>query len=230
MELEKNTFLALIEYLKNHGYPDSSFAVEYNFGKFRVDLAVIDSDTNNPIQIYEIKSEKNQKIKEFGEKHLKKVISEIGYEIPSFLVYPKNSEPYFFAERVSFKAEERDLLSDEKMQNRFKSFSNYQWQKQTQNSEYQKKKEKKVKNVKDYFKWLCWIFAFILISMVILIKIELLKIKFDTNELIILGFAIALVFFPFASKIDAFGISIDRSKANKSNLRRREKGTDNINT
>jgi len=67
MELEKNTFEALIKYLKAHGYPDSSLAIEYQADKkHRIDLAIIDPETNLPIQIFEIKSKDTRRLKILG--------------------------------------------------------------------------------------------------------------------------------------------------------------------
>lgn len=40
-KLEQDTLIALIEYLKEHGYPESCLAIEWPVGKYRVDLAVL---------------------------------------------------------------------------------------------------------------------------------------------------------------------------------------------
>ncbi|MCK5708754.1 MAG: hypothetical protein KAI43_13990 [Candidatus Aureabacteria bacterium] len=75
MELEKNTFEALVNYLKSHGYPESSLAIEYKAGKrYRIDLAIIDPETNIPIQIFEIKSKDNRSIREFGKRQFRVAI------------------------------------------------------------------------------------------------------------------------------------------------------------
>lgn len=105
-ELTEHSLIeSLKEYLIKHGYPEKSIILEYPLGKYRADLVVIDLETNVPMQLFELKSNKNQKVIDIGKHQLEKFLSEarkINTDIISYLVFPSNEYPYF--ETVSFDA------------------------------------------------------------------------------------------------------------------------------
>jgi hypothetical protein len=105
MELAKGILKALLDYLIAHGYPQNTFAVEYQIGQFRVDLAIIDPETDIPIQIFEIKPDKNEHSRELGRKQLENFLTELKQSIPAYLVFPKESEPYFEIEPYQVKGD-----------------------------------------------------------------------------------------------------------------------------
>jgi hypothetical protein len=98
MELERDTLDNLISYLMKHGYPEDSFAVEYNMNNYRADLAIIDKKMNTPLMIFEIKSKKSDQLREMGKKQLERIVGKFP-TVPMYLVYPRNAEPYFEIER-----------------------------------------------------------------------------------------------------------------------------------
>ena len=61
---ERNLIIRLKNYLLKHGYPEESILIEYKIGRYRADLVVIDTQTNIPIQIFELKARKNEQIKQ----------------------------------------------------------------------------------------------------------------------------------------------------------------------
>jgi hypothetical protein len=94
-ELEKDTLEKLIEYLKSHRYSDSSLAIEYNIGKYCFGLVVIDTETNIPMQEFEVKSMRDEMIKEFGKRQLEKYLKELKTNVPAYLVFSKQTELFF---------------------------------------------------------------------------------------------------------------------------------------
>ena len=132
MQLEKNTFEALINYLKVHGYPETSLAIEYQVdAKHRVDLAIIDPESNLPIQIFEIKSKDTKQIKEFGKQQLKTYLNALKTkDLPAYLVFPASNEPYFRIERISFEDEENINIIDTKNYTNY-DLLNFSMQKQS---------------------------------------------------------------------------------------------------
>ena len=97
MQLERYTAEKLIKYLKAHGYPESSIAVEYQLdGRYMVDIAILDMNKNIPIQLFEIKSKKSPEMIKIGKEQLRKHFSFLkNKNIPTYLVFPKDEEPFF---------------------------------------------------------------------------------------------------------------------------------------
>jgi molybdopterin-guanine dinucleotide biosynthesis protein A len=96
METEKDTLNALLGYLEQHGYPKDSLALEYKAGNFRVDLAVIDPKTDILIQIFEIKNKKDEQAINDARLRLKSILTALKSSgIPAYLVFPKDTPPFF---------------------------------------------------------------------------------------------------------------------------------------
>lgn len=206
MELTKNTLNHLITYLQAHGYPDSTFAVEYRVGKFRIDLAIIDPETKLPIQIFELKSRNDAQNRKMGTNQLKTFLNELKTDIPAYLVFPKSSNPFFEIEICSQETTNQDgiIAKDEEL------FFNFQFQKQARVKEQLDAIKDKKETTIDHFKWVCWAMAMLLFGFIILQKFNCISVPLDYDDLIIVGAIIVLVLLPFTSKINILGVEINR--------------------
>jgi len=224
MQLEKNTFEALINYLKIHGYPETSLAIEYQVdAKHRVDLAIIDPESNLPIQIFEIKSKDTKQIKEFGKQQLKTYLNTLNInDIPAYLVFPASHEPYFRIERISFDEEKNIELKDAENYTNY-DFLNFSMQKQSRLSKKIEETKQSKKETIDKFSLVSWLlsgFVFLILLVVKFTSLSLSPVEFS-----LLGVSIALVIIPFASKLKFLGFEFERfqneqKKSLESTLRR----------
>lgn len=97
---ERNLIIRLKNYLLKHGYPEESILIEYKIGRYRADLVVIDTQTNIPIQIFELKARKNEQSIQMGKRQLESYMEyakKINPDIITYLVFPKDTSPYFEA-------------------------------------------------------------------------------------------------------------------------------------
>ncbi len=210
MELEKNTFNKLIEYLKDHGYPEESFAIEYKIGKYRADLVIIDPKLKIPIILFEVKSVKNQRTMDFGKSQIKKYLTELkDMTIPSYLVFPAEYSPFFQMERIFIG--EKNEVNQEPLHD--EEFLNYIYQRNARISEKYEKKKTEKKRAIDIFKIVCWCLAAIIITIGILNKIS--KINVNAIDLSLLGVAIGLFIIPYANKIKILGMEFERLEKEK---------------
>lgn len=204
MEPEKDLFQKLINYLKEHGYPESSFAIEHRIGKYRADLVILDNETGLPIQLFELKSSKNKGIKSFGRKQIKKMMHELGdLDIPAYLVFPSEKSPGFKVQRVwsgknniQTKAIEGEPIFDYHGQRRSRIFKKIQTT------------EKASKRSMDIFMWVCWTMAVIFLILLILIKLG--RLSFDNREIFFLTVIVIFIVIPFASRLKFLGFEFER--------------------
>ncbi len=211
MQLDKGTLDALLEYLLNHGYPKSSFAIEYNTGRYRIDLAILDPKTNLPIQIFEIKSKKNNDLIKMGKEQLKKYLNELKLiDVPAYLVFPSVNEPYFEVERITI--DEQSNIDSESIEGY--NILNFNMQKQTRVIEKIEKTKIDKDKARDSFKIVCWILSALLVLLLIIQKTSLISL--DTIDISILGAAIGLFIIPFANKLKILGIEFERFQREKS--------------
>jgi hypothetical protein len=213
MELEKNTFNALLDYLKAHGYPESSFAIEYPIGRrYRVDLAIVDPKTNLPLQIFEIKSQRNRNQIEFGKEQLKKYLTTLQtIDVPAYLVFPKDDSPFFEIDRVYFETSESQQLRTEEIESY--DILNFSTQKQSRLVEKINRSEEEKDIAEKEFRRLCYTLS--LGSALLFILLKSLSITLSTMELGILGVSIALVIIPYVSKLKILGVEIERWQKEK---------------
>lgn len=106
MELRKNTLAALVNYLIEYGYPEKSLAVQWPVGKSKVDLAVIDLYTEEPIALFQVTGKKSVDNENMGKAQLKKYLYTLRkLNIPTYLVYSREGDPPFEVEKIEFKWE-----------------------------------------------------------------------------------------------------------------------------
>jgi len=207
MELEKDVFNALINYLEEHGYPPESLAVEYPVGKYRVDLAVIDPDSKEPIALFEIKQERTPANMKLGRGQLKSFLSSLEVKsIPTYLVFAKVGTPPFEIERIlieEIETTKEKVISTEKVMD-FRIL-----QKSARNNLVAETKQKRKKTI-DILTGLCLTIASILLVILLLDAFGIIFIS--PIHLIIGGAIIALVLIPFANKVKILGIEFERLK------------------
>jgi len=211
MELERQTLDNLINYLKEHGYPDSSFAIEYKIGKQRIDLAIIDPDTQIPILVFEVKSRRSKSSIEFGKKQLESYLKFLPEKsVPAYLVFPKENSPYFEVQRIQFDSENNKLVEEPVINN---SQLDYLMQKQSRISERIEKNQQERSSTIDKFKWISWILAIIILAVGLLNRFNIFKI--DSTDLVIIGATISLIIMPYASKLKFLGMEFERFEMTK---------------
>ncbi|MDR6966364.1 hypothetical protein J2X31_000357 [Flavobacterium arsenatis] len=206
MELEKDTLKKLIEYLKAHGYPENSFAVEYKIGNFRVDLAIIDPETKIPILLFEIKSQNNNLNIKFGRNQLLKYLTDLGDStVPTYLVFPIPYNPFFEIKRLYFNVENEQIVEKTVLD---ETEFDFIMQKRARISERVEKNQKKTEDTIDNFKWFCWGLALLILFIGILKKFKVIDI--DATDLALGGALFGLVILPFASKLKFLGMEFER--------------------
>lgn len=207
--MEENLIAHFIKSLMEHGYPQKSLATDYRIGeRCRADLVVIDPKTNIPIMIFEVKSRKSSEIISGGKNQLKHYLKKLpDSTIPAYLVFPKESHPFFEILRVQLNQDDKDeIKSIESL--------DYSSQRIARLSEKVKDTEKEKKKTIDDFKWFSWGLALILAVILVLKKV--LKFSLDATDLTLLGGIIGLAIIPFASKIKFIGVEFERLEKAKS--------------
>ena len=207
MELERGLMDELIGYLKRHGYPDDSFAIEYNLARdCYVDLAIIDRTLNIPIMLFELKSIKNDHIIQMGIRHIRRCQAYLeDKDIPLYLIVPKDTEPFFEA----FRANPPTPADNQNLNGQVKedmNFGRFKYNKNTRLSKARENKVEKKHKMVDAFKWVCWSIAMLLIIIGFLMTVGV--IIMTRNELYIFASAIVLIICPFVSSIKILGIEI----------------------
>lgn len=211
MELERATLDSLIKYLKEHGYPDSSFAIEYKIGKQRIDLAIIDPDTQIPIIVFEVKSRKSRQSIDFGKKQIEGYLRSLpDSSVPAYLVFPKGNTPFFDVQRISFDSKTNKIVEEVVVD---KSELDFNMHKQSRLSERIEKNQKERTSTIDKFKWISWVLALIILTIGVLNKFKIITI--DTTDLVIIGAGIGLIILPFANKLKFLGMEFERFEMTK---------------
>lgn len=102
MTLDTDIIRRLIDYLRSHSYPESSFAIEYSIGNHKVDLAILDPKTKLPVILFQIQPRENDIQSGVVHQPLKSLIEFLDYTIPAYHVYPITTDPFFDFERIHF--------------------------------------------------------------------------------------------------------------------------------
>lgn len=202
-----------IKYLLNNNYPKESIAVEYNIGNYRVDIAIIDPKKNVPVQLFELKRRKSKETIFSGKKQIQKYRSSFSDKnIPAYLVFPKDIEPYF--EIINIDDDDLKInqnIEEYKNENIILNYDAQLNARITENIDAIKEKEKKVIDV---FKVESWIIGIAVLVIGVLSKIGLFTL--DAKDLSLLGVVIALFLIPYAGKLKILGLEFERLKGDKS--------------
>jgi len=197
-----------IEYLtKKRGYPQDSIATEYKIGnKWSADIAILEPKTGIPIQLFELKRyAQDSNVVEHGINQLKRYRSGLkNKNIPLYLVFSKNTEPFFNIRNIENIGEEAIL--------------NYNGSRVAGLSEEKKiiKQEQK-DDIKKYFR------TYLFFGVLLLVFIGLSKIlpfKIETNDVIIIGIVAVLLLvytIPYIKiKLESLGIEFGKSNEKSS--------------
>lgn len=206
MEREQNTLNALIDYLKAHGYPPSSIAVEYPIGKYRADLAVVDPDSREPIALFELKRQRTPTSEKFGRMQLASFLSALrGRTIPTYLVFGMEGDPPFEIEHITFEKEEAPSPEPEPKGVNIIDFAVLR---ESGSISALADKKREQKHLFDLFQVVCWLLA---ASVFVLVGLDFAdKISITSVRLTMIGIGVALVLVPFASKLRILGIEFER--------------------
>jgi hypothetical protein len=206
MHIEMETAQNFINYLKSHGYPENTIAVEYLIDKkYRVDVAVLDLDKNIPIQLFEIKSQKNNDNIRIGIEQLIKFRSNLNNSnIPSYLVFPIEREPYFEVINIDAYMYNRKAVENENLILQM----NFKAQRVARIAEESSIIKQKKEKIVDTFKIACWAIAFFMICIGILSNRKIITL--NATDLTFLGVVIVLILLPFASKLKILGVEFER--------------------
>jgi hypothetical protein len=197
LETEMNFF----QYLKQHGYPENSIGREYGVGNnCHVDITILDNEKNIPVQIFEIKTVKNNLTIESGKRQLEKARSLIkNKSIPLYLVFSKNESPFFEVINID-NEEEGDVI--EKL--------DYKTQRTSRRAEeatlIKDKREEEINNLKP----ICRIISIIIFLIGVVSKIRCFNLDIGTVELALIVLAVGVLLIPYASKIKFLGIEFER--------------------
>jgi len=195
--LEISIFNELINYLIERGYPPSSIVMDWPVGKYRVDLAIIDPESKEPMAIFEVKEHKNSSTMQSGYHQLRKYIKAMGNKsVLTYLVFSVEGEKPFQIKKVDIYntysqfEDYAEILSD------IISFNILQ--NSRLNSIIAEKKNERDR-VSLWVWGLSWALAIII---AILLVMDLLGfIMIETNHLILLAGIVALVMFPFIKRL-----------------------------
>jgi hypothetical protein len=209
MQLERYTAEKLIKYLKAHGYPENSIAVEYQIDRrYMVDIAILDVNKNIPIQLFEIKSKKSSEMIKMGKEQLQKQLSFLkNKNIPTYLVFPKDEKPFFEIVNINTAG----MLQEQEISQSNNFVLNYPAQRNARIAEEVESVKNKKEIVLDSFRVTSWILAFIVLIIGILAKLKVFQL--DATDLTIIIIVIALILVPFASKLKILGFEFERLKS-----------------
>lgn len=206
MERDKDLLLALIKFLLEHGYPKESLVMEWGVGKqYKVDLAVIDPDSNKAIALFELKRKKSLESMKMAFRQLKVYSKAIGDEqVPVYVVFGKYGDPPF--EIYHLKKEEFGECEELKI-DRVPDYSIFKNRKIRQIIDQIEKKRERTIN---YFQIICWIMAFFTAVLLVLDFLNILKIT--PERLALIGVIAGLIIVPFASKLKILGFEYEGLK------------------
>lgn len=211
MERDEDLLISLINFLIAHGYPKDSFALEWSIGGgYRVDLAVIDPDTNKAIALFELKREKTQGSFNMALRQFENFSKVLGDEkVPIYVVFGKEGEPpfeiYYLQEEVSAKEKSQPI--------KISKVPDFTIFKSSKISQEISKKEENRKTTMNWFQIVCWIIAFLVLVLLILDFFNILVIT--PERLAIIGVIAGLIIIPFASKLKILGVEFERLKERK---------------
>jgi hypothetical protein len=209
MELEKDTLNALISYLKEHGYPPESFAIEFPIGRkgrYRVDLAILDPDTQEPIALFEVKQQRTTSTEDMGRRQLKSYLSALEVKsIPTYLVFLRVGTPPFEIIRVYITEDE---ITKSQEETKSAEIPTYETLTKSERNLSALVKKKAHKRQVDQFTAVSLILAAFVIGL--LISDLTGKLTISATELTLLVIFIGLVLVPWASKIRFAGIEFER--------------------
>lgn len=197
----KDTLKELVSYLKQQGFPESSLAIGWTVGKQKIDLAVLDNITKEPIAVFII-IEDNK----CNETNLILPSQRLtGSNIPVYFVFAKDGTPSF--EVLRFNNEKKHSSRDLPRMNA-ENILSYSTLKESGRNAVIERKKRERKSAFDLFQLVCWILALLIVPLIVLDIYKVISIS--GNQLTLIGIVVVLVLVPFASRIRILGIEFER--------------------
>lgn len=196
----------LKQYLIRHGYPPQSIIPEYKLGQFRADLVIIDTETNTPIQLFELKVSSNKNSINRGTQQLDKFLQEarkLNADVIGYLVIPSTKSPFF------------EIINYETDNTRNNININLNYKDQVNRSRYSRTeiiKTKKVETI-DEFKKKIHILLYGLLIIFILDTLDVLEI--NNIRLYIIAMIVILYILPYYEEIKIFNLELKKSNSNR---------------
>lgn len=211
MELEKDLLNALVSYLQKRGYPIESFAIEFPVdkkGRRRVDLAILNPDTQQPIALFELKQRRTPSTETTGRRQLETYLSALEVKsIPTYLVFSRIGTPPFEIVQVSIPEEE---ITEAQEEAKFAEIPSYEVLVSSERNVSLPLKKKAYKRQVDGFTAVSLILAAFVFGLLIAVLRRQLSIS--AIELTLLVIFVGLVLLPWASRIKFAGIEFERMK------------------
>ena len=211
MELEKDLLNALISYLRERGYPTESFAIEFPVdkkGRRRVDLAVLNPDTQQPIALFELKERRTPSAETTGRRQLEIYLSALEVKsIPTYLVFSRIGTPPFEIVQVSIPEEK---ITEAKEEVKFAGIPSYEILVNSERNASLPLKKNAYKRQVDGFTAVSLILASFVFGLLVAVLRRQLSIS--ATELTLLVIFVGLVLLPWASRIKFAGIEFERMK------------------
>ena len=215
MELYKNTADNFIKYLKQHGYPNDSVAVEWGTKQCAIDIAILAEDKATPIAIYEIKGEKNQQSIKRGIEQLVRACQLLKITVPCSLVFRIDAPPFFEVIEVSdivYNRTELDLGEIMKSHPAMEPISYKNLQSGIGAKVILEKQDAKQKRV-DKLKPVCWaLIPFCAIAILLLDAFNIYKLS--AERLAVMGSLVIIVLIPFFSEVSVKDFTLKRNYKN----------------
>lgn len=211
MEREKNLLTALINFLLSHGYPEESLAIEWPVGdRYRVDLAVIDPDTNKIIALFEFKKRKTQESINMAIRQLEAFSKAIKDEqVPKYVVFGKEGKPSFEIYHLK-----EDIFEGVEKTMKIEKIPDFSIFKNRKIRQIITQKQEDRETTLNYFGIICWFMALIVFLLLILDFLELIHI--NPERLTLIGVTVGLIIIPFVSKLKILGVEFERLKEKES--------------
>lgn len=201
MANHQETIDFLTKHLINLNIPEKSIIHEWQVGRGRVDIAVVDSDTNIIVALFEVKVTSDPDWKIRGKKQLKQYAENIGnLGIPAYLAHEKSESPFVSIYRVDLQTDE--IVELEKDQNlSYINFNSFLSRGRTNLLLTNKQERQDINNV-------LWVVSWALgIGVSVLFYLDITeRIKISPTELTLLALASALFLIPFVGKLKFLGI------------------------
>lgn len=207
MRLEQETFNRFLQYLREHGYPEESFGIEYRIGKrYRADLVILDQDTGMPISLFEVKSSEDEQTINMAKAQITAYLKSVpDSTIPTYIVFPRETPPYFVVQRI-FLGTENDEIYEETVGSAEQL--DYASQRRARVSELTGQVSVDRKDTVNTFRAMCWVSAALLVILGVLNKVTCLDL--NTIDISLVGAAVALIVLPFAGKMKVLGWEFER--------------------
>jgi len=206
VRLEKDTFEIFLNYLREHGYPESSFGIEYRIGKFRADLVILDPESGLPISLFEVKSTHAKQDMALARQQIASYLEGLpDSSIPTYLVFPSDQPPYFDVLRIVLGIGDGILIEESIDPSEQLDFKR---QRRARIAEKTQDVGKEKNNTIERFRSKCWWSAGILFAIGILNKTCIINLS--TIDMTILGACVGLVILPYASKLKILGVEFER--------------------